>query len=312
MTDYPLYVTKEARDKFWGYIVSYADELGGFGFATIDTQGRLVWYDTFLVDQEATKSAVDFSDKGITQAIERATAADCFSDPNFTWVWWHSHNSMGTFWSTTDESGVTALKASGVPYMLSVVGNHKLESKVRMDWYKAPIVEHVTIENFKLVRYPDDTFEAGLHDDIAEFVRKPKPSAPVNKTQSGYQAGSPGGKGTEVVKSNLSYRKSDPGGKLEAALQKAAEELDEDYADLRQHEQTESAFLSGEALGDDCDDDGVHFNWTKVVDWIADVEEVKEWESQGFDVVKYQNEYFLLEPSSVLDDEKILTGEVVS
>jgi hypothetical protein len=49
-------------------------------------------------------------------------------------VWWHSHGSMGVFWSTTDEKTVGT--TSGSDYMISIVMNKKLEVLSRLDFFK--------------------------------------------------------------------------------------------------------------------------------------------------------------------------------
>lgn len=49
-------------------------------------------------------------------------------------LWWHSHNSMATFWSATDNTCCDAFDNG--EYLISVVVNHKRDLRARIDIYK--------------------------------------------------------------------------------------------------------------------------------------------------------------------------------
>ena len=53
-------------------------------------------------------------------------------DPSKIKLWWHSHAQMGVFWSATDDKAVEEFSDG---WMISIVGNHKGDFRVRLDWY---------------------------------------------------------------------------------------------------------------------------------------------------------------------------------
>lgn len=278
-----LRATDDVFDKFWAYVLAVKTEIGGFGFATIE-HGRLVWHDIFLVDQDVSEGGVDFTDKGITQAIEHASQKKFFEDPNGVWVWWHSHCHHDVYWSGTDEGGVKALKESGIPYMISVVGNHKMKSKCRIDVFSVPIIGQAEHHDMELQRFEFETPD--VKEEIAEFVREKKfPKwGRTSTTSTGWHGGQkqlPAG-----------TRTSDPGDKLDQALVDRAL----GYAEYSQ-EELEGKSSVEEALGSgmDTDDNDLLFNWKDVTDFLGEDEaEAKEWEKAGCDVVCVNGAYFLL------------------
>jgi len=333
----PVYITKEAREKLWAYVLSVSGEVGGFGFATLDTQDRLVWYDCFLVDQDADASGVDFTDVGLQQAIERAAESKFFDDPNGVWVWWHSHGALDVFWSTTDEGGIEALRQSGVQHMISVVANHKLQTKTRIDVFDVPIIGHAEFHDAGLRRYTEEEFQYEVNDELKAHVRIKPPVAKTTSSgvpditqytkegicKSKWPGNNTGFKWdndrkmyfrpyTEEEKAERKLlppgtRKSDPGDKLDEALvNRAAAMAGEGYREYSQEELTGMTPEERQAWGneassavmEDVADDGEGFNWGDVLDYIPDDDEAGQWMEQGFRVITYQGERFLMEPDA--------------
>lgn len=288
-----LHATDDVYDKFWAYVLAVNTEIGGFGFATVIDQ-QLVWHDIFLVDQDVSSGGVDFTDKGLTQAIEHAAATNVFADPNFVWVWWHSHCHHDVYWSGIDEGGIKALKASGIPYMISIVGNHEMKSKVRIDNFGVPLVGHTEFHEMKLQRItyePDSNVDA----EIKEFVRE-RPLTRSWATGKGTSTSSHGAQASLPA----GTRTTDPGDKLDKALSDRA-----GYSEYSQEElEGTGAFIDGDDVGIDTDDDGAIFNWKDVIEFVEDRQTSDDWKDAGFNVVCYQGEYFILnapdehEPSS--------------
>jgi hypothetical protein len=289
-----IYATKTARDKFWAYVLNMKEEVGGFGFVTIDDQGRLVWHETFLVDQDVSGSSVDFTDTGIAQAIEYAAERGVLDDPDFIWLWWHSHNTMATYWSSTDEGGIGALRQSGVPYMISIVGNHRLEHKLRIDVFNVPLIGHATFDDVKLAAHPDEDWAQEIALDLAQFVRV-KPNPPKKP-----------GSGTAKTGGTVSAtRKDDPGDKVQKVIEQKAtgyaeytqEELSGGYPHGNSYDRQAWADDEVMGLGDtnlEVDDDGLVINWDLMLCPVEDHTNT-DWESMGFQIIHVKGEAWLAE-----------------
>lgn len=277
-----VHVTKAARDKFWAYVLGMKEEVGGFGFVTIDDKDRLVWHETFLVDQDVSGSSVDFTDTGIAQAVEYAAERGVLDDPNHIWLWWHSHNTMSVYWSQTDEGGITALRASGVPYMISIVGNHKLESKLRIDVFDVPLIGHATFDDVKLVAYSDEEWAEEIRLDLAQFVRVKKVD-PTKKPGSITKAG-----GTVSP-----TRKDDPGDKV----QKVIEQKAKGYAEYTQDElEGKSPHNYDAQAWGEVDDNGQPIEWARMI-CAMDESNLKNtnWEELGMTIIYLDGEPWLAE-----------------
>lgn len=170
--------TLEVRKKVWALIDNTSTEIGGFGYAALEDDGKsLIWYDVFLVPQEVSGSSVDYEAKGLAYAIDRAGEDGVLAQKDHVWVSWHSHNSMDSFWSPTDEDCIKIYGRGGMPLLLSFVGNHKHEFKARLDFFgvehrgvKLPTVR-MNLDQIKLDgEEPVDPYVEEIKREIKEFV----------------------------------------------------------------------------------------------------------------------------------------------
>ncbi len=178
-----IFVTEAVNDRLWAYIEAVDTEIGGFGYAELQEDGDFIWHHIFLVPQEVSAGGVDFLDNGIPFAIEKAAADGCFDNPNFVWVKWHSHGKLSSYWSSTDDDANKRMRATGVPYMLDFVGNHKHEWKARLELYHMPLhIPQITLNDVKFERLRNPA-TADVQSEIAEHVVEMKATG---FTGSGY------------------------------------------------------------------------------------------------------------------------------
>lgn len=196
-----IYTNKLADDRLWFFVDAVKTEIGGFGYCTIDSSGAIIIEDVFLVPQYASGSEVDFIDgAGIVDAVNKAAEDGKLGDPNFIWLSWHSHHSMGAFWSATDESCINHYADQGIPRLLSIVGNHKHEYKCRLDLFNVDhfgiTIGQVTMDSLKIKANPLDPAWDDEHPWLAEvesnLKEKPKPPASNTTWQRGGTRGSSG------------------------------------------------------------------------------------------------------------------------
>lgn len=219
-----VYITKDARDVLRTAVMAVTTEIGGFGYAKQDDQGRLVWYETFLVPQEVSKSEVDYDETGgIHYAVEKAMIDGVLDDPSFCWVKWHSHGELGVHWSGTDDTMNYHLYSSGIKRLIDHVTNRKGDSITRVELYDVKhagiVVPQITLDKLPLVEFMNAELRDKVLQDVKDMVKE--------KHDSWGTGHGNWGKGTSSSSSSSSSsRKSDPGDKVERALDKRDDEVD--------------------------------------------------------------------------------------
>ena len=123
----------------WQIILSYAisahkqfnTEIGGMAVCLRDETGKWTITDPVILKQTVSSSKCDLDEEKLTEYY--ANAAYEYGDwiPNdLIFVWFHSHGSMGAFWSGTDDN--TIEKSSKTGNSISLVVNIKGEYKLRL------------------------------------------------------------------------------------------------------------------------------------------------------------------------------------
>ena len=181
----PLVIfTPEAYDWIRGYTLAVDTEIGGFGYVTSPEKGLFIVDTIYLAPQEVSGGGVHFKEGAMGYMVEKAIDDDRINDARFSW---HSHNTMGCFWSSTDEEGITDYKRTGMPWLVSAVTNHKGEMKVRVDVFDS-ILDHITVTDCDIqIGFPNPDMRAEIMQDIAELVSKR-----VNPTTTGNNNNSTG------------------------------------------------------------------------------------------------------------------------
>lgn len=149
-------ITQDTEQRLWALIRAVKTEIGGWGYAFQQDDGCFDWTEVFLVPQIATSSEVDFeTTDGDVVAIEKAVSDGVIGMEGFCWVSWHSHHTMKAFWSSTDDKRIAAMHKAGVKKLLSFVGCHDTEYKMRLDVFDVEAhgisIRQVTLDDVKLV-----------------------------------------------------------------------------------------------------------------------------------------------------------------
>lgn len=172
------------KDECWDYWQALVDvapgEVGCWGYVTLDTENHEAYVDTlFIVPQEASAAEVDFIERGLPYAIEKAAADERLDDLKFCI---HSHGTFGAFWSTTDEDMIAKMGLTS-DWFVSAITNKKGDTNGRIDLYNLPPL-HSTISLHPLPVVSDRSITAELDakEDFKNFVFKPAPKVtPLSK-----------------------------------------------------------------------------------------------------------------------------------
>lgn len=192
----PLVVfTNEAYDWLRGYTMAVQSEIGGFGYVYSPEKGIFVVDTIYLAPQTASPGGVHFKDGAMAFMVEKAVEDERLNDARFSW---HSHNTMGVFWSSTDEEGIEDYKRTGMPWLVSAVTNHKGEIKVRVDIFDT-ICDHVSIQDCEVqIGFANPEMRERIESDIKELVElrptQAKNSGTGNSNNSGGTGSSHKGK----------------------------------------------------------------------------------------------------------------------
>jgi len=164
-----VFITPSAKQKLDLYIELAEGEISGLG--TVTRLGNdFLMTEVHLLEQECTGASTELSSEDVSKFLLQAVRAGL--DPATIKLWWHSHASMGVFWSGTDES--TAGKF-GNGWMLSLVGNRRGEYLCRLDLYE-PI--RLTLDGLEFsVRFePDAGLRSAIEAEVEAKVKRPEPA----------------------------------------------------------------------------------------------------------------------------------------
>lgn len=190
---------KAAWDLMWDYTDLMPGEVGVFGYVEVFDKEFYV-EEIFLVPQESSAAQVDFIDKGLQYAIEKAIADDKLDKLRLCA---HSHGHASANWSSTDEDAFRKLNATGVPWFVNVIFNKEGRTLGRLDVYECPpmgrLDRQIKIDKIPVGWDRDREYENRLLTDLEHFVKDPPP--PVTDTKK-VGAGSSAAKGLPAPKAS--------------------------------------------------------------------------------------------------------------
>jgi hypothetical protein len=160
-------ITPTAKRKLDLYIeLAGRLEISGLGLVEQHPEGLLV-EDVFIFKQECSPGETELDPKDL--AIALGEMVEEGKDTEKVKLWWHSHASMGVFWSGTDDSTINDFNNV---WMLSIVGNLKKEYRCRLDFYE-PV--RLTIDEIPLLtHFPEDVnLKAALEAEVKEKIDTP-------------------------------------------------------------------------------------------------------------------------------------------
>ena len=182
-----VYIDKECWDK----IINYAKaayhtekcEIGGMSVVTQDKDGDWLIQEPVILKQEIGSTTCDLDKEELAKYYTKMAVK--YKDANFRFCWWHSHHTMGAFWSGTDISSIDEYGEGESDLSFALVVNLKEEYKCRVSVWK-PVEIHQDVELNIIGK--DDGVEIPL-DIVTEVKEKCETRSIVNtgysKTRNG-------------------------------------------------------------------------------------------------------------------------------
>tara|TARA_R100001082_G_scaffold61493_3_gene34321 strand:- start:5921 stop:6841 length:921 start_codon:yes stop_codon:yes gene_type:complete len=121
------------------------NEISGLMTAIPQKDGRYKIGDVEILKQENSGTNTELDGEAVTEY--KMKYAMKYKDKRMKYVWWHSHHTMGAFWSGTDENEINAWENES--FSLALVINLREEYVFRVSLWKAsglPIKEHYDID----------------------------------------------------------------------------------------------------------------------------------------------------------------------
>ena len=140
-----FYIEGKAWDKVINYARSAYDqfkaEIGGMMVVVKDQDGDWELKDPVIMKQEVTTSNTHLDKDELAKYYTKAAMK--YAKEEFRFCWWHSHHTMGAFWSGTDTNTIDEF--SDGDFSFALVVNLKEEYKFRVSVWK-PIEAHEDVE----------------------------------------------------------------------------------------------------------------------------------------------------------------------
>jgi len=169
--DTGYYISKKDYDKIISYATaayeSMKAEIGGMSICYQDEDGDWIVTDPVILKQKVTGSTCDLDQEALADYY--CKAAKKHGKKNFRFCWWHSHHTMGVFWSATDIKGINEYSDGDLSFALVV--NLKRENKFRASMWQ-PVVMHedTTLE---ILENKGSSVPKKILTEVEELCEKP-------------------------------------------------------------------------------------------------------------------------------------------
>ena len=163
-----FWISRENFDKVIAYAESayrqFHSEIGGQLVVLEDKDGDFILEDPVILKQEISASNCELD--GQELAIHYSKMIGKYGN-EVRHCWWHSHHTMGAFWSGTDDATILSHPAND--WTLSLVVNLKREYKLRIQFFK-PFLHEENVElNFLQEEHVTDDM---LDTEVKELCSK--------------------------------------------------------------------------------------------------------------------------------------------
>lgn len=158
-------ITQRAHDKMRYFVDLCRTEISGLGKVERQTNGDLLITDVEIFEQKVSGSHSTIEPDSLGKFLfEKTKAGEKLSQ----WrVWWHSHATMEAFFSSTDTGTIET--STEFPWLVSIVTNHRGQTKTRLDFHQPDRMSFENIE-LKIVAGGDQELKAFCQKEIDEKV----------------------------------------------------------------------------------------------------------------------------------------------
>ena len=169
--DAKFYISQEDWNKVIGYAESayhqFKSEIGGQLVLIEDEDGDFILKEPVILKQEVSGGNCEMEEEAL--AIHYSKMVGKYG-PKVRHCWWHSHHTMGAFWSGTDDA--TILKNKVQDFSVSLVVNLKQEYKLRVQFFYP--IEHYEDVEINILSEDSKERNTSLDKEVEELCSRPK------------------------------------------------------------------------------------------------------------------------------------------
>jgi len=163
-----IYLSTEAYLKMKYYTDLVEGEVSGLGRSEIISPTEIMITDIFLLKQEVTSTNTEIDKDDLSKFLLEQNKSD--QDVKTINVWWHSHDTMEAFFSTTDDDTASGFVTDG--FIISIVTNKAGKFLGRIDFYK-PLKSIIDENEINVLPYIEDpklklVLEKEIDDKVTE------------------------------------------------------------------------------------------------------------------------------------------------
>ena len=150
------------------------NEISGLMTAVPDKDGRFRLSNVEILKQENTGTTTELDAEAVAEY--KMKYAMKYKNKQMKYVWWHSHHTMGAFWSGTDENEIEAWKNSS--FSLALVINLREEYVFRVSIWNAngiPLEQHIDT-SLEIIRGAKPVVTAKMKTLYKELCEKSTPN----------------------------------------------------------------------------------------------------------------------------------------
>ncbi len=149
------------------YITQCKYEISGLG--TVECRdGELEVTGIYLLEQMVTSGDTLLPPEVVAQFL--AEAPERGIDLSKIRLWWHSHATLSSYWSSTDEATIDSFDSAS--WFVSIVGNHAGDYKARVDFFPTGPIPVRLGQSATLETIHSDQEVEKVRDEIAARVSK--------------------------------------------------------------------------------------------------------------------------------------------
>lgn len=124
-----LIIPANIERKLNAYVQSVDGEIAGMGEIEVRDDGNLWVTDIAIYDQVVTGGTADLSSEALASFQTELVKAG--KSPKNWYLWWHSHSTMGAFFSATDTGTIES--STEFDHIVSLVVNKRRDRRCRLD-----------------------------------------------------------------------------------------------------------------------------------------------------------------------------------
>ena len=158
-------LSPEAYLQYKYYVLGCEEEISGLGESEKISEDEILVKKLYLFNQVVSPASSDLDKKELSLFLEDLNKRG-IDTSNYN-VWWHSHAKMDSYFSSIDDDVIDDMPSNN--YLVSLVSNHKLEIKGRVDIYK-PFRLTIDEKDTEIVTFGPDNF--ALKKRIDKEIKK--------------------------------------------------------------------------------------------------------------------------------------------